>query len=327
MKCTSRLKTLLTTQLLVLVVLFCTACGDTGLTLSGSYDLYSVSTSVDNTELSSAHYFASDLCVTDGADNGTEKTDSQVATSAACFNITTNELVYSQNIFETIYPASTTKILTAYIIFRDCNLDDVVTVTDAINDLDPDSSVCGVSEGDQITVRDLLYGLLLISGNDAAVALAVYHSGSVDAFAEEMNETAASLGATSSHFVNPHGLDDENHYTTAYDMYLIFSKLIEYDEFLTIAGTVYYTASFTGADGNTITKDWTTTNRFLTGNKTIEDGFTVLAGKTGTTGQAGYCLVLLTENEKQERVISIVYKADSSWNLYLLMNQILAFAK
>ena len=87
-----------------------------------------------------------------------------------------------------------------------------------------DSSKCGLAAGDVLTVRDLLYGLLLVSGNDAANVLAEYYSGSIDKFAEEMNREAKALGATQSHFVNANGLPDDDHYTTIYDMYLIFQE-------------------------------------------------------------------------------------------------------
>lgn len=102
-------------------------------------------------------------------------------------------MLYSQNLFGKLYPASTTKILTAYIIIRNCDLDDKVTVSaDAIANM-ADSSKCGLAAGDVLTVRDLLYGLLLVSGNDAANVLAEYYSGSIDKFAEEMNREAKAL--------------------------------------------------------------------------------------------------------------------------------------
>lgn len=95
-----------------------------------------------------------------------------------------------------------------------------------------DSSKCGLAAGDVLTVRDLLYGLLLVSGNDAANVLAEYYSGSIDKFAEEMNREAKALGATQSHFVNANGLPDDDHYTTIYDMYLIFQAAIQTQDLL-----------------------------------------------------------------------------------------------
>lgn len=146
----------------------------------------------------------------------------KTAEGAGAFNIDTHQVLYSQNLFEKLYPASTTKILTAYIILKNCDLNATVTVSHDAANPGHSSSVCGLKEGDVITVQDLLYGLLLESGNDAAIALAEYCSGSVEEFAKLMNSTAKSFGATNSSFVNPSGLPDENHYTTIYDMYLIF---------------------------------------------------------------------------------------------------------
>ena len=122
----------------------------------------------------SGSFFASNLCVTDNFDYGTDQTDSQVAEGAGVFNLDTKEVLYSQNLFGKLYPASTTKILTAYIIIRSCNLDDSVTVSETAVQGMSDSSVCGIQAGDVLTVRDLLYGLMLVSGNDAANALAEY---------------------------------------------------------------------------------------------------------------------------------------------------------
>lgn len=102
-------------------------------------------------------------------------------------------MLYSQNLFEKLYPASTTKILTAYIILKNCDLNATVTVSHDAANPGHSSSVCGLKEGDVITVQDLLYGLLLESGNDAAIALAEYCSGSVEEFAKLMNSTAKVL--------------------------------------------------------------------------------------------------------------------------------------
>ena len=140
----------------------------------------------DNSSVSN-QFFARNLCVTNDINFGTDQVHADYAEGAGVFDLTTKEVLYSQNLFEKLYPASTTKILTAYIIIRNCDLDDKVTVSaDAIANM-ADSSKCGLAAGDVLTVRDLLYGLLLVSGNDAANVLAEYYSGSIDKFAEEMN--------------------------------------------------------------------------------------------------------------------------------------------
>ena len=187
-----------------------------------------------------------------------------------------------------------------------------------------DSSKCGLAAGDVLTVRDLLYGLLLVSGNDAANVLAEYYSGSIDKFAEEMNREAKALGATQSHFVNANGLPDEDHYTTVYDMYLIFQAAIQTQDFIDIIHTQSYDAAYQNASGNTVTQTWESTNRYLNGQTTEPEDITVIGGKTGTTNAAGYCLVLYSKNKKGDDIVSIVYKGKTRSDMYTLMNQILS---
>lgn len=292
--------------------------------LSDSYPAYTKDIYQTGGEVSTLSVFSGDLCVTADVNIGTDQTDSRVAESAGVFNLSTGEVTYSQNLFEQLYPASTTKILTAYIILKYGNLSDTVTVSDLAVDQESDSSVCGLVSGDVVTVEDLLYGLMLPSGNDAAVALAEYYSGSAEAFAEVMNAEALALGASNSHFTNSNGLPDEDHYTTVYDMYLITQAAVKLDSFVTLISTMTYDAVYTDASGNTVTQTWTNTNKYLSGEQSTPDGFTVIGGKTGTTYDAGYCLVLYAINEDGEQIISIVFKADGRSDLYLLMNQILS---
>ena len=308
-----------------IAVVFVSGCGTNKQQLSNAYNAYTYNNSFTNSNPdASKEYFANDLCVTEPIDFGTDKTDSQVAQGAGVFNTTTKEVVYSQNLFAKLYPASTTKILTAYIIIKDCNLDDIVTVSESAADQASDSSVCGLRAGDRISVNDLLYGLMLNSGNDAAEALAEYHSGSVEEFAVVMTNEAKKLGASNSNFKNPSGLPDEEHYTTVYDMYLIFNKAISEEKFVEIIHTSERNATYYNANGDLVEKKFHNTNRYLNGTVETPDGIEVIGGKTGTTFAAGYCLVLYSKNSVGDDIISIVFKADGKYNLYLLMNQILS---
>ena len=125
-------------------------------------------------------------------------------------------VLYGKNIHEHYYPASITKILTALLVVENCNLDDMVTFSkNAVFNVEPGSSSAGIDVGDTLTVRDCLYAMLLQSANEAANALAEHTAGSIEAFANMMNEKAASLGCTDSHFANPSGLNDPEHYTSA----------------------------------------------------------------------------------------------------------------
>lgn len=297
-------------------------CGN----VSSSYDMYASSyeygISHHNTGQSGA-LFASNLCIADDSDIGLERVDAQIAQGGCLFNTVTKETLYAQNLHQRLFPASTTKILTAYVALKYGNLEDTYTVSEKATDQGADASVCHLKTGDRLTLRQLLYGLILCSGNDAAVTIAEGISGSEEAFADLMNQEARLLGATNSHFVTSSGLHDDQHYTTVYDMYLIFSKAIENDIFVDIMHTMSYDAFYTNAAGNPVSQTWRTTNRYLTGRAKTPEGITVIGGKSGTTWDAGYCLVLLSRNQRQERIISIVYHADSRNNLYYLMNEIL----
>jgi len=290
------------------------------------YDVYDNSKGynlIEGESNSDNNLFAKDLCVTNGVDKGTENVESRVAGGALLANRMTKELKYSQNIFQKMYPASTTKILTALVCVKYANLNDTVTVSQNACNQTSDSSVCGLKPGDKITYRDLLYGLLLRSGNDAAIAIAEGMYGSQEEFAKAMNNEARIAGATHSHFVNSNGLHNDDHYTTVYDMYLIFEAALDYKLIYDIVTTSNYDAAYTDAAGNPVQQNWSNTNLYLTNQVRQPIGITVLGGKTGTTNPAGYCLVLLSRNSKNEELISIVYNADCRQNLYYLMNQIL----
>ena len=302
-------------------------CGK-GELLAGAYDVYGTADTLGISSAASIEdktYFASNLCVSEDIALGTDMTNSQVAEGAGVFNLATGEVTYAKNLYERLYPASTTKVLTAYIALEYCeDLDVFVTVSENAANQASDSSVCDLKAGDIVKLRDLLYGLMLRSGNDAAIAIAEHISGSVEGFAELMNQEAAAIGATQSHFVNPNGLPDENHYTTVYDMYLIFAKALENETFIDIISTKSYDVVYTSAGNEAVEKTWENTNQYLTRATETPEGFSIVGGKTGTTGDAGHCLVLYSYNPKGNPIISIVFKADGKSNLYLLMNEMLA---
>ena len=266
---------------------------------------------------------ASNLCVTDGTEFGLDQVDSQIAEGAGLFNIDSGEVLYSQNLLGQLYPASTTKILTAYVALKYGDLDQEITVSEYACDQASDSSICNLNPGDVLTLRQLLYGMMLRSGNDAAIAIAEGVSGSVEKFVELMNSEALLMGASHSHFVTPNGLHDEEHYTTIYDMYLITNQALSYNEFVEILQTVSYDVYYKDISGEEVQQTWTNTCGYLSGSYTAPTGFTVIGGKTGTTNPAGYCLVVYCTNAKNEHMICIVYHADSRGNLYYLMNEML----
>ena len=182
-----------------------------------------------------ASLFASDLCVvTDESQYSPSDTTSE---AAGLFDITDGQVMYSKNAFERLYPASITKVMTALIAIKYGDLTDTVTVTEDAVITEAGATLAGIHPGDQLTMEQLLYGLMLPSGNDAGAAIAVHMAGSIDAFAELMNREAQKLGATGTHFMNPHGLTNADHYTTAYDLYLIFNEALKQPEFRKVTGT------------------------------------------------------------------------------------------
>lgn len=313
------------------VLLFSAGCGNATDIKKGparSYNLYETTAKagISVTEsVAEKSFFSENLCVTEDISLGTDKTDAQVAEGAGAFDLATNTVVYAKNIYDKLYPASTTKILTAYIALNYCDdMDAYVTISENAANQASDSSVCGLKAGDIVQFRDLLYGMMVQSGNDASIAIAEHISGSVEAFAELMNREARLLGATQSHFVNPNGLPDPEHYTSVYDLYLLFSAALADEQFVDLIQTKTYNVAYTNAKGETVEKTWNNTNQYLTGHTKSPEGFTVIGGKTGTTGEAGYCLVLYSKNQFGNPIISIVLKADGKHNLYLLMNQMLS---
>ena len=303
MKCTNKYKILLPVLILALLLLTgCTQRSD----VAEAYQLYETSDNYALTESSASaapELLAENLCVGGTENSATDGIDAAFAQSAGVFSVEDEVVTYAQNIYQRMYPASTTKILTAYIALKYGNLDDVITVSnEAITSLMSGSS---------------------ISGNDAANAIAEHISGSVEKFAELMNQEAAALGASQSHFVNAHGLPDENHYTTAYDLYLIFNAAVQNDHFVKLISTKKYDASYMDASGAPVNVTWFNTNGYLKSTFSMPENVTVIGGKTGTTEAAGSCLVLYSKNSSGKPYISVVLKGNSKRELYTLMTELL----
>lgn len=328
MKCINKKKRCGITGILLSIILFC-GCGQE-VVIENAYDVYETTklyglnvTESDSGDTATGDFFAKDLCVAGNEDLLSENVTDSLSEAAGLFDISGKTMKFGKNIHEKLYPASTTKILTAYTSLKHGDLSAKATVTAEELQLEAGSSTCGLSEGDVISLEQLLYGLMLCSGNDAANVIADMVSGSTEEFAKLMNEEAAALGATNSHFINAHGLHDENHYTTVYDMYLIFQAAIRDEQFVKIISASSHTAEYTNAGGETITREWKNTNKYISGEETTPEGIQVVGGKTGTTNAAGNCLVLLSKKSDDNSYISIVYKADSRDNLYHEMTELL----
>lgn len=224
----------------------------------------------------------------------------------------TNTLIFAQNEHEKMYPASLTKIMTAMIALENCpDLNEKVTYKLAIQDqiyqiniaYGGGISLAGFSAGEEITIKDLIYACLLPSGNEAAEILADYVGGSGPAFYEMMNEKARELGAANTHFANANGLFDENHYTTAYDMYLIATYAMENDTFAEIVSTVSYTSEPTNKNEGGYT--WINTNKML--NPQSEYYSSIISGvKTGTLDESGRCLITTAQKSGYEYMLVLM---------------------
>ncbi len=198
-------------------------------------------------------------------------------------------VLYAKNEHQKAYPASTTKIMTAILALENGNLEDRVPVSfNAVNSISFDSSKAGLFEGEVFSLRDLVYALMVCSANDAANVIAEHIAGSIPAFVEMMNQRAEEIGAKNTHFVNTHGLHDENHYTTAYDLAILGRHAMTLEPFLDIVQTRSYVLEPT--DKYEEKRYLNSTNHLL--NPTSSYYYPDAIGiKTGYTSDAGSCLV------------------------------------
>jgi len=230
------------------------------------------------------------------------------ATAAILVEEATGEVLYEQNAREKRYPASITKVMTAMLAIRSIeegrlSLDQVITVSEtAMEGLSSDGSTQNIKPGEQITVQDLLYCALVASANEACNILAEAVAGSVDAFIVQMNEEAARLGMSGTHFANPHGLHREEHYTTAYDIYLMAQEAMKYELFRQIVSTVDYYVPETNLHAQ---RHFYTTNALLTSWHYLGYTYREAIGiKTGSTPEAGQCLV--SAAQRDDRILFAV---------------------
>ncbi len=266
--------------------------------------------------------FAGDLCVVSG-DQALDSVTLEDGQEGLLLNLNDKSVMYAKGAYDKVYPASITKIMTALLAFTNGNMDDVVTISEENVTLEEGSQRVGFQVGDQVTMDELVHCLLVYSGNDAASAIATHIGGTTENFVSMMNAYAASLGCTGTHFTNPHGLQDENHYTTPYDIYLMLKEALKYPEFTEITQLGSYTTSYKYSDGSDASVPLTATDHYLTGEATAPKGITILGGKTGTTSSAGNCLALLCQNEYGNPFVSIVMGASTKELLYQEMTSLL----
>lgn len=229
---------------------------------------------------------------------------------ALLLDLQTNTVLYEKQADIQMSPASLTKIMTALLVAESgIALDTVVTVSNKAVNVPSGSSILGLSAGDQISILDLLYGLMLRSGNDAACALAEAVSGSVESFVELMNSRAAELGMNNTHFVNPHGFADSSHYTTARDMAICSCEYIKYELLNTIASSASYEINLTSKEGSQKTFRISNTNPLLTDS---QYGDYVTGLKTGFTQLAGNCIIIRYQREGRD-LLSLIFSSPQGY--------------
>lgn len=212
------------------------------------------------------------------------------AESAILVESSTGRIIYEKNSTKQMFPASTTKIMTAILVIENCKLEDMVTISEnAVNDVPSGYVTCNIQPGEEISVNDLLYALMVPSANDAAFALAEHVAGSVDAFADMMNIKAREIGCTNTHFVNPNGIHNDRHYSTAYDLYLIAKYCMQNETFRNLVATKEYILPATNKHEEA-DRVLYTTNDLINPNKSTYYK-NAIGLKTGHTSMAGYCLI------------------------------------
>lgn len=228
---------------------------------------------------------------------------------------TSHETVVSKNPHKRMYPASMTKLMTAIVVCDQLEAgiiskDDVVTLDRNYYISVPGVGTSELTYGCSITVDNLMHGLLIESDNYYALILANYIAGDVESFCNMMNDRAASLGATNTHYMNPHGLDDPNHYSTAYDTYLIIKEANSHSYIADIARFSEYSYIYHDSYGEVVKKEIHATNMFVSGRATLPSGYNIMVAKTGTTTGAGNCLSLYLESGNKEYFVVASSKID-----------------
>ena len=232
--------------------------------------------------------------------------------AALIYEMNSGTLLYTMNPDAKMYPASVTKVMTCLLALEYGDIDDVVTVSEeVVYNRDPDGSHCSLVAGEEMSLKELIYCLMVASANDAGSVISEYIAGSEEAFVEMMNQKAAELGCVNTHFANPHGLHDENHYTTARDLAKIVLAALEYELFQEVYSTRTYEVP---ATNKSEARKLTTTN-YMMDKSHVEYYYDerVVGGKTGFTTPAGRCLAAVSE-EGNMKLLTIALGGETGTN-------------
>ena len=284
---------------------------------------YSVTTDSNNdiyaeVPLTYTDGFAADIAVIGENEFNSDGSEELFSESALLIDASTGKVLFMKNPHKKQYPASTTKVLTSMLALKYGDHNAVRTVGDEVIINESNVILCDYRMGDKIPMDIALHGALMMSGNDAAAVLGLFAAPTLSELAELMNKEAASLGATNSNFVNPHGLYDENHYTTAYDLYLIFNEAIKYPDFVNTLACKKYTNTFirkTSYAEYTIGCTYTNSNQYVTGDLPTPAGVHVVGGNAGYAELARISYLMLANANGHEYII-ITMRCDSTQQMY-----------
>ncbi len=307
-------------SILLILISLISLTGCAGLSYSAKYEIEAPLE--DDRDILFYPTFASDLCVADADITEAELGISETV-SAGLFDLTKKETLYAKNVNERVLPASLTKVMTAYVALKYGSLDQVLVAGSDVYVNESGAQKINLKEGDRMTLDQALRILLIYSANDVANLIASNISSSIDEFVELMNSEAKKIGATNSHFANPHGLTADEHYVTAYDMYLIFNAAMQYDIFSEIINMNEYSTSYLDATGTSKDVSIASTNGYIRGDRQQPSGVTVIGGKTGTTQAAGHCLILLARDVSGNPYIAVIMRDTDSGTLYNDMSELL----
>ena len=299
-------------------VMLCACSGGTSILNTFSEDLPLETGGVADSPLSCADGFASKIAVVPADAVNSEGSEKLHSEAALLVDVSDGTVLFQKNAHKREYPASTTKILTSMLALKYGDTEASRTIGDEVIITEDNVVLCDFRMGDVIPFDILINASLLRSGNDAAAALALFAAPTLEEFADLMNEEARKIGATESYFVNPHGLYDDNHYTTAYDMYLIFNEAIKYDKFVKVLSTIEYKNTFirkTIYGEYTINCEYASGNQYLQGKSVAPSHVKVIGGKAGYTEKARRSYVMLVESNGH-RYIVITMRADSNDEMY-----------
>ncbi len=317
MRCTNKL--LIVCFTIILGTFSITGCS--GISYSAKYSVNSLSS--ENNDDNVYPTFASDLCVVNSDISASSPSIAEPA-CAGLFDLSKKETLYAKNVNMQVQPASLTKVMTAYVALKHGTLDQVLVADSSVYVNESGAQKINLKEGDRMTLDQALRILLIYSANDVANLIATGISGSVQEFTALMNEEAEKIGATNSHFMNPNGLTADDHYVTAYDMYLIFNAAMQFDTFNEIINTTEYSTTYLDSKGTSKEVSVSNTNAYLRGDKDAPGGVTVIGGKTGTTQAAGHCLILLARDVSGNPFISVIMRDTDSGSMYEDMSALLA---